>query len=54
MGEGANVRQKGNPFQGVGIDAEIFRACCRPLRSPLTELEISALAPARTKPSGDW
>ena len=54
MGGGADVRQKGNLFQGADIGAEIFRACCQPLRSPLTALEKSALAPARAKPSGDW
>ena len=54
MGGGANVRQKGNLFQGANIGAEIFRVCCRPLRSQLAWLEKSALAPTRAKPSGDW
>ena len=54
MGRGANVRQKGNLFQGADIGAEIFRVCCRPLRSQLTALEESALAPARAKPSANW
>jgi hypothetical protein len=54
MGGDANVRQKGNLFQGEDIGAEIFRVCCRTLRSQLPVLEKSALAPARATPSGDW
>jgi hypothetical protein len=54
MGGGANVRQKGNLFQGADIGAEIFGVCCRPLRSQLGALEKSALAPERAKPAGDW